>query len=99
MNPRPLVAVIVGTLAVFAVPSAGPTARSPEPAPGPVLTALSPETDAALWTLAGTQSDAEIEAIVESGLPVADLFDPVTNEVLAAVSTAPQSPLDSLARS
>lgn len=98
MNPRPLVAVIVGTLALFAVPSAGPTARSPEPAPGPTLT-LSPETDAALWTLAGTQSDAEIEAIVESGLPVADLFDPVTNEVLAAVNTAPQSPLDSLARS
>jgi len=98
MNVRPLVTVIVGALALIAVPNAGHAARSAEPAPGPALTALSPETDATLWTLAGTQSDAEIEAVVESGLPVADLFDPVTNDVLAAVNTAPQSSLVSLTR-
>jgi len=93
MKVRSLAIAVVGALALIVIPSSSQGANHSVPTPEPVLTALSPETDKVLWELAGTQTETEIEAIIDSGLPVADLFDPITEEVIAAVQIAPPSPL------
>lgn len=78
-------------LVALILPASTAAAASPEPEAMPVVTEGRGSTQVleALNALSGTQSASSIEAVLESGLPIETLYDPMKNEIVAAAIAQP----------